>query len=166
MLDEDQIDLAIGFYPHHASWHRQQVLFAEEFICVCRQNHPSVQPPLTLETYLEAAHLLVSLREDRTGRIDQVLANQNVQRHITLTIPHFLLAGFILARTDLLAALPKRLAQVGTQFLPLQFLPLPMQVSGFALSILWHSKSHDEAGHQWLRSLCVSIEKSLCHNFE
>jgi DNA-binding transcriptional LysR family regulator len=156
LLDEDHIDLAIGFYPHCASWQQQQVLFEEEFVCVCRQNHAAVQQSLTLEQYLNAAHLLVSLREDRTGRIDQILANQNLQRRIALTIPHFLLAGFILARTDLLAALPKRLAQVWTEFLPLQLLPLPMQVPGFALSMLWHSKNHNEAGHQWLRSLCMA----------
>ncbi|MBV9387538.1 MAG: hypothetical protein JOZ78_14055 [Chroococcidiopsidaceae cyanobacterium CP_BM_ER_R8_30] len=153
LLDEDLIDLAIGFYPDYSSWHRRQVLFQEEFVCVCRQEHPSVQKSLTLDMYLKASHLLVSLREDRTGRIDKILANQNLQRHIVLTIPHFLLAGFILARTDLFAALPKRLAQVWTEFLPLQLLPLPIQVPGFALSILWHSKNQDEAGHQWLRSL-------------
>ncbi|HEY9621928.1 MAG TPA: LysR family transcriptional regulator [Crinalium sp.] len=157
LLDEDHIDLAIGFYPNCSFWHRQQVLFEEEFVCVCRQNHPAVQQQSpTLEQYLNAAHLLVSLREDRTGRIDQILANQDMQRRITLTIPHFLLAGFILARTDLLAALPQRLAQVWADFLPLQLLPLPMQVPGFALSMLWHGKNHDEAGHQWLRSLCMA----------
>jgi DNA-binding transcriptional LysR family regulator len=105
----------------------------------------------------------VSLKEDRAGRIDQVLANQNLQRHVALTILYFLLAGFILARTDLLAALPKRLTQVWIEFLPLQILPLLMQVPGFALSMLWHSKNQNEAGHQWLRSLCVSIgESGLC----
>lgn len=156
LLDEDQIDLAIGFYPQRSTWHQQQVLFQEEFVCVCRQNHPAIQPPLTLESYLSASHLLVSLREDRTGRIDQILSNQNLQRHIVLTIPHFLLAGFVLARTNLLAAIPQRLAQVWIEFLPLQILPLPLPVSGFALSLLWHAKNQDEPGHRWLRSLCAS----------
>jgi LysR family transcriptional regulator, mexEF-oprN operon transcriptional activator len=159
LLDEDEIDLAIGFYPQQSSWHRQQVLFEEQFVCVCRQNHPLIKSPLTLETYLAASHLLVSLREDRVGRIDRYLMAQNQQRRIVLSIPHFLLTGFILARTDLVAALPERLASVWMGFLPLQRLPLPFQVSGFAVSMLWHAKNQDEPGHIWLRSLLSELSQ-------
>jgi DNA-binding transcriptional LysR family regulator len=161
LLDEDRIDLAIGFYPHQSPWHQSQELFAEQFVCVCRQEHPVVKTSLTLKTYLQASHLLVSLREDRTGRIDQLLAEQNLQRHIALSIPHFLLSGFILVHTDLLAALPARLAHFWMEFLPLKVLPLPLPVSGFSLSMLWHARNQNEPGHRWLRSLGVSIAESL-----
>ncbi|CAN1211151.1 LysR family transcriptional regulator [Tumidithrix helvetica PCC 7403] len=157
LLDEDRIDLAIGFHPQQAAWHQKQELFKERFVCVCRQNHPSVRSPLTLETYLAASHLLVSLREDPIGRIDRNLAEQNLQRHIALSIPHFLLTGFILAQTDLLAALPERLARVWMELQPLQVLPLPIPVSGFAVSMLWHTKNQNELGHTWLRSLFGQI---------
>ncbi len=163
LLDEDQIDLAIGFYPQESSWHQKQMLFEEQFVCVCRQDHPWVKKSLTLKTYLKASHLLVSLREDRTGRIDQSLAEQNLQRHIALTIPHFLLSGFILARTDLLAALPERLARFWMEFLPLKVLPLPLAVSGFSISMLWHSRNQNEPGNQWLRSIFTTLAESLPH---
>lgn len=161
LLDENHIDLAIGFYPKQSSWHQKQILFEEQFACVCRQDHPLIKTNLTLKTYLKVSHLLVSLREDHSGRIDQLLAEQNLQRHIALVIPHFLLSGFILARTDLVAALPKRLAQCWMNFLPLKVLPLPLKVSGFSVSMLWHARDQNEPGHSWLRSLCVSISESL-----
>jgi DNA-binding transcriptional LysR family regulator len=159
LLDEDQIDLAIGFYPKHSNWHQQEMLFEEKFVCVCCQNHPIINKHLTLTNYLAASHLLVSLREDLTGRIDRHLAMQNLQRHIALSIPHFLLAGFILARTHLVAALPERLAHMWVEFLPLQIQPLPLPVSGFVVSMLWHTKNTNELGLCWLRSLLSQIAK-------
>ncbi|MBC8123340.1 MAG: LysR family transcriptional regulator, partial [Gemmatimonadaceae bacterium] len=106
----------------------------------------------TLEGYLASQHLLVSLKEDFTGRVDLQLARSDLRRYIALSVPHFLAAIHVLARTDLVAALPVRVAHVHAELLGLQTLLLPLSVPGFTVSMLWHSRQTGEPGHDWLRS--------------
>ncbi|MDA0867379.1 MAG: LysR substrate-binding domain-containing protein [Cyanobacteria bacterium] len=74
LLDRGEIDLACGVFPERVSQHRQQVLFGESYVCVCRQNHPTMGNGLSLEDYLATSHLLVSIQEDRVGRMDIAVA--------------------------------------------------------------------------------------------
>lgn len=157
LLDADEIDLAIGFFPKHSSWHQAQELFQERFVCVARQSNPNIKDPFTLENYLAASHLLVSPREDRTGRVDLFLAQQNLQRHIALTIPHFLVAPFILANTNLIATLAERIVRTYSEVLALKVSPLPFELSGFSVRMLWHTKNNNDLAHQWLRTMMAEL---------
>ncbi|NJO39404.1 MAG: LysR family transcriptional regulator [Cyanobacteria bacterium CRU_2_1] len=157
MLDADEIDLAIGVFPEHSSWHQKQVLFHEQHICVCRKDHSRIKEKIALEDYLGASHILVSVKEDMVGWIDEYLAQHNLKRHVAITVPHFLVAPFILANTDLIATLAERVAHTYADFLHLQVLPLPFEVSRFNVSMLWHSKNNNDRAHQWLRDAIAEL---------
>ncbi|NEP19687.1 MAG: LysR family transcriptional regulator [Leptolyngbya sp. SIO4C1] len=73
LLDSGEADLICGLFPEQIAWHEGQRLFREEFVCVCRQDHPSIGDTLSLEDYLSVSHLLVSIKGDRTGPIDTLL---------------------------------------------------------------------------------------------
>jgi DNA-binding transcriptional LysR family regulator len=157
LLDADEIALAIGFFPKHSSWHHAQELFQERFVCVARQSNPNIKDPFTLEDYLAASHLLVSPREDRTGRVDLFLAQQNLQRHIALTVPHFLVAPFVLSNTNLIATLAERVVRTYAEALALKVSPLPFELSGFSVSMLWHTKNSNDPAHLWLRRTMAEL---------
>jgi hypothetical protein len=53
----------------------------------------------------------VSVQEDMVGRVDFLLAQQNLTRNIAVSTPHFLVAPSILARTNLIATLVERVAK-------------------------------------------------------
>jgi DNA-binding transcriptional LysR family regulator len=152
LLDANEIELAIGFLPKHSSWHEGQFLFKEQYVCVCRQNHPKIRGSVTLDDYLAASHLLVSPREDMIGRVDAILAQQNFKRRIALSVPHFLVAPFILAHTDLIATLAERIAFTYADVLDLQVLSLPFETTGFTVRMLWHTKNSSDPAHVWLQS--------------
>ena len=55
---------------------------------------------VTLEDNLSVSHLLISpYSEYMTGWVDTVLEQNNLQRHVAISIPHFLVAPFIVANT-------------------------------------------------------------------
>lgn len=60
MLDADEIDLAIGYFPECPSWQQAKVLFEEKFVGVCRANNPKLSDTVTLENFLSVTHLLIS----------------------------------------------------------------------------------------------------------
>lgn len=157
LLDSGEIDLACGVFPEKIAWHKQQLLFQESYVCVCRRHHPTIGSSLSLEEYLAVSHLLVSIQEDRVGRVDTLLAEQNLKRHIALSIPHFLTAPFILVQTDLVATLAQRIALVFAQNQPLKLLPMPLLITCFSVFMRWHHSTDDSPACRWLRSVIAEV---------
>jgi LysR family transcriptional regulator, mexEF-oprN operon transcriptional activator len=152
LLDRGELDLACGLFPEQVPSHQEQLLFEERFVCVCRRDHPQVGSQLTLNDYLALSHLLVSVKEDRLGRVDALLAQHNLKRQVALSIPHFLVAPMVLAETDLVATLAERIALAFAQSHGLKLLPLPLELEGFGVWMRWHQSSDKSSACQWLRA--------------
>ena len=161
LLDNGAIDLACGVFPENIAWHKEQRIFQENYVCVCRRDHPVIGNSLSLEEYLSVSHLLVSIKEDRVGRVDLLLAERNLKRHIALSLPHFLTAPFILAQTDLVATLAERIAISYAENQQLKILPIPMELGGFSVSMRWHQSTENSPACQWLRSIIREIGDTL-----
>ncbi len=161
LVDKGELDIICGVFPQNVAWYRTQLLFTERYVCVCRRGLFATNDSLSLEDYVAKNHLLVSIAEDRIGRIDRYLAKQNMQRHIAISLPHFLVAPFILARTDLVATLPERIARSFATMQDLQILPVPLSTEGFSVFMHWHQSCDRHPAHTWLRSLLIDISKDL-----
>ncbi|BAY63882.1 transcriptional regulator [Calothrix brevissima NIES-22] len=157
LLDAGEVDLICGLFPEQIAWHEAQFLFQERYVCVCRQDHPLIGDSLSLENYIANAHLLVSIQEDMIGRVDKLLAEKNLSRHIAISIPHFLVAPSILARTNLIATLAQRVAQAFADSQNLKVLPCPLPIKGFSVFMRWHRSTRDRAAHTWLRGIITEV---------
>ncbi|BAZ11642.1 transcriptional regulator LysR family protein [Calothrix sp. NIES-4071] len=155
LLDADDIDLAIGHCPQFQPWHQRQLLYEEHFVCVASSERFKNRKAITLEEYIAAAHLLVSPKEDMVGLVDEALAQQNLSRNVVMSVPNFLIVPFILANTNFIATLPAHLVKTFVEVWQLYASPLPFQMAGFSIDLLWHSKNDREPGHMWLRNLIV-----------
>lgn len=160
LLDSGEIDLACGVFPKKIAWHREYLLLQENYVCVCRNNHPIIGTSLSLEEYLSVSHLLVSVKEDRIGRVDAWLAEQSLKRHIALSTPHFLTAPFILAQTDLVATLAERVALTFANNQKLKILPLPFPMLGFSVFMRWHQSTETSPACRWLRSIALKVNET------
>lgn len=164
LLDEGNVDVICGVFPEDIPWHHSQKLFEESFVCVCRQAHPHIGSEISIRQYVKADHLLVSVGGDRTGRIDQILSQQNLSRHVAVSVPHFLVAPFILAQTDLVATLAKRVAESFAQMQTLKTLPPPIAIKGFSVFMRWHQSSQNHPDQVWLRSKIETVSQKFVSN--
>jgi DNA-binding transcriptional LysR family regulator len=111
------IDLALGGQnPPSNSEFNFQKLFVEDFASVVRADHPITQLEFTVESYISWPHALITVTNSRMGYVDTVLERLGVERRILLRLPHFLAAPLIIARTDLVLILPRRLATLFAGF--------------------------------------------------
>jgi DNA-binding transcriptional LysR family regulator len=79
-----------------------------------RRGHPAADA-LTLESWLAWPHLVVSVDGATETPIDRVLADRGLKRHVGLVVPGFAPAIDVLARSDFLAVLPSRFAQLRSE---------------------------------------------------
>ncbi|QCP62379.1 LysR family transcriptional regulator [Pantoea sp. SO10] len=131
-------------------------LYDEDYVCLLREGHPLAQPnALTLDSFCAQDHALVSyVGGSFSGVTDKSLAALGRTRRVTLSVCSFLVLPEILRVSDLISVVPRRL----THNLPgLSVLQPPLPIQGFNKIVVWHERTHRDAGHCWLRELLFSI---------
>lgn len=154
----DSFDLAIGFFPDALSLDasvRSEFLFEEDNVCIASAHHPSIKSRISIRQYAAARHAAVFYKSEGPGVIDTVLAQKGLTRELAALAPHFASVPFIVAGSDLIATVPRRLAARFSKPLKLQILPMPFTLPPFRLSMLWHERVDSDPAHAWLRGLVV-----------
>jgi DNA-binding transcriptional LysR family regulator len=171
LLDEGQVDLAVGFFPAVladltaqaqagglAAFDHQR-LYVGEYVCVMRKGHPLASGPMTLNRYLKAHHLLVSFSGRPFGFIDEALASLGRQRRVVLTVNQFFTAGRVVANSDLLTVLPRHFVSVTGMAHDLVLRELPFDVQPVHVDALWHRRQGQRSDHAWLRLAVAAVAR-------
>ena len=136
---------------------RSQVLMHERYVCLLSLDHPRINQALSLEQFTAERHITVT-RTTGHGSVEDVLTAMNVQRRISLQVPHFSVLPKILPGTDLLAVLPAQIARLFIQEGGMKMLELPFQVPAFTVSLHWHPNSDSSAALQWF---CATVAEAI-----
>ena len=168
LLLQDEVDLAVGHFPFAPSeirpegapglpgrlgQLRHQRLHVSPYVCVMRRVHPLAQAPLTLETYCEAPHLLVSLSGLALGPADEVLSSLGRSRRIVLSVNQYFTAGRVIRASNLLTLLPASFVEAtGT---PEDFVTQapPFALAPMTVDMVWAARRDSEPALRWLRTL-------------
>lgn len=106
----------------------------------------------SLDQYCERPHALVSFSGERSGFIDQELANLGRNRKVKLAVPQFHGLSALLPGTSLIATVPDYAAASLTSSGLLRSEELPFEAPVFDLSMAW-STIHDlDPVQKWLRT--------------
>jgi DNA-binding transcriptional LysR family regulator len=157
LLDTDDLDLALGVFPNPPKRFGLLALFDETFVSVARQGHPGLGNGMTLDSFVAAGHLLVTERGDAQGAVDAVLAKLGRERRIALTVPHVLVVPSVLANSDLVATVGRRVARLFARAASLAIYDTPVVMPSWRLSMLWSRQKADDPGLVWLRGLLSKI---------
>ncbi len=160
-LARGEVDVMLGFYDKLPPHHYEQPLFDDQYVCVVRRRHPTVKNKLTLAHYLELSHVLVSARADSLGSVDRALGALGKERTIGARVSHFLTVPVLVAQTDFVAALDRRVAEVFAAPLGLKLFPPPLKLPKGTVGQVWHEQQHADPGHRWLRSLIADVSSAL-----
>ena len=157
MLDRGEVECVIGNFPAAPKRMRQSMLFQERFICAMRADHPLAEGPFTLERYLGAQHVHVSLAGEPTGLPDQFLSRLGEKRHVAMTVGHFLAAPPILSASALIATEPRAVLEPYKDAFGLVLRAPPFETDPFWFSMVWHARSDADPGLAWLRETVREI---------
>jgi DNA-binding transcriptional LysR family regulator len=91
-------------------------------------------------------------RDDDRSAIDETLASRGRDRKIAAIVGGFSAALALARASDLVASVPER--HTGNLRDRMHSFVLPIDVSPFTVSLLWHPRMEADAGHRWLRG-CV-----------
>lgn len=160
-LNDGELDLIIGAIPPLNEQYRHQDLCTEEFVCIVRSGHPSIQGQLSLEQYQQARHVGLAVRAAQLSKIDQACQPHGFQRQINVVVPNFLAIPFIIAATDCIATMPRRLLRLAPSHLGLQVLAPPLALPTPTIRQYWPERNHQDTVCRWVREhihkICQTI---------
>jgi DNA-binding transcriptional LysR family regulator len=155
LIDRGELDLAIGRFSADRERFIARQLFADAFVAVLRRSHPSVRRPLSAETLAQLPELEISSSGDDTGFLDHWLAERRLARRIAHRAP-YLSTARLLAESDLVAIVRRRVAEVLVASGGLQTVELPCPSPKVVTAMLWHRRLDAHPAHRWLRTLVTS----------
>jgi DNA-binding transcriptional LysR family regulator len=150
-------DIALGYVSGlKQSGLVQQILFDSSFVCVVRQEHPCQATGLTLDAYLEAGHAVVS-PQGRESVVDQLLEREGLRRRVVVEISHALGLLPMIEHSDLIATVPRDVADLYCGYADVCVLDLPLASPRMPVYQAWHEHAHNDAGHVWFRSVLQAV---------
>lgn len=153
MLDEGRLDAVVGVFPQRPGRIAGAPLFTERFVCLARAGHPALAGGLTLEAFVSLPHLLVTLRDDARGAVDEALARIGRERRVIATLTRFLAVPAVLARTDAIATVPARFAASASNC---EIFEPPITIPGWTEELLWREGAERDPLSAWAFS-CIRL---------
>jgi DNA-binding transcriptional LysR family regulator len=171
-LDQQQVDIALGAFDKVPPRLRSEVLFHDEKAWAIGTHHPLAKQPFDHAAFLAWSRLAIGLaraadksreppaRDDLEFRgiletDDEADSPRSAQRASTsMMVYDAQTAMAVTAATDMVTLVPRRYAEACRSSVQIRIIDFPQEHSEMIeLSMLWHSRVHDDPGSLWLRAL-------------
>ena len=145
--------------PRHL---RSEHLFTEEFVCAMSADHPLAgRSQLSLEEYLDCAHVVVDVFDGSQSAIDRHLSALGTSRTPSLRIPYHFAAAPAVVGNQLVATLPSRLLERPGRDPGVRLVRPPAEIEPMTYSLSWHPRLHDDPAQRWLRTTIVETVRAV-----
>jgi DNA-binding transcriptional LysR family regulator len=139
-------------------------LYREGFAFVARRGNRRVAGDLTPELFNSLRHVDTLIVQGRGGighrLAGEAFARMGLRRDIALSVPSFAAAALAVSRSDMVAGIPGRLADILCRTLPLRRLRGPLPPMSFAMCLTWHAATDADPGARYFRTLVIKALQS------
>lgn len=160
-LRRGECDVALGVFGDLPPDIGVQRLFADEFVCLLRENHPALGERWTKKRFAALQHILVAPRGTPRGIVDNMLAEQGLERRVARTVTTFIVAPHLVAGSDFVLTIARRVATLLASGLGLVLRKPPVAPQGFHVGMAWHRRYDQDPEHQFLRERIVEEARRL-----
>lgn len=167
LLRDGEVDLVISSLRSIPETYYSSPLYAQRACCIAAKGHPAIEGALTMEQFLTLHHVAFGSTPNSfslvDSLVDEVLAGMGHKRHTAVTVPSFLACPPVVARSDLIAVVPDRVAAASAAHYRLQILAMPFELGPLDLAMYWHARCHADPAHQWVRAALREFTDSAQH---
>jgi DNA-binding transcriptional LysR family regulator len=149
-LERSEIDLAVSVFSPTPEIDSAP-LFREEFRVLARRGHPFVSSRRRITDFVAYPHVLMVTGGSRPAVVDDALRARGHARRVAARVPTFTMGATLVAASDMLMTVPRRMAERLAAAFELEAIPLPFALEDFAVSHAWNPRTRNEPSHVWLR---------------
>lgn len=166
LLQEDAIDAALERPLQVPDWISSALLFRSPFVVIAAKDNPATRAipdgaTLPLDVFCALPQAIRSIDGSTTGHTDAALAAIDCSRRVVLTLPHFQGIALSVARSGLIAVVPKQYADFVVRELNLTVFQPPLDIAVPEVKMYWHSRHDGDPAHRWLRGEILAAMTEL-----
>ena len=151
-LAAGNVDFCIDPPVHSDAFLRHQKIYEDDYVLIVRKGHPiTKKKKITMEDYLSLSHMHVSNRKNGIGLVDMALNKLGLSREISLRSQNFLVAPYVIERSDITITTTKGFAKHPG----LEVMELPFAIEPIVLHLYWHQSKDSDPSNQWMRELML-----------
>jgi DNA-binding transcriptional LysR family regulator len=165
ILQESSADLIIDVSLSSHTTLNSTWIFDNHYVCAMRHDHPLAGQEMTMENFLKADHLLMSLSGEASGVVDELLAQNGLKRRIACTVNHFSALPNMLINSNLISIIPRPVVEQGIYTNKLFLTAPPMKILPAPISMIWHRRNEHDPGLKWLKEKFLDAVASEIKNY-
>ncbi|WP_120511776.1 transcriptional regulator LeuO [Photobacterium salinisoli] len=161
-LRYQELDFVIDYLRFDDQGFTSTELFKDELVVVAAGNHPRIQGALSADEFVAEKHAVLQPVQGARGFAEAVY-HQVPGCQIAYQGGSLSNMMYVVGQSDLIAVMPKWLAQSMADTLSLQLMTLPFANKTISGYLSWHDSSQKDKGHQWLREQLLAIcDQVIC----
>jgi DNA-binding transcriptional LysR family regulator len=134
-------------------------LYDEPFVCIARRDHPQIGKRLDRKLYARLPH--VSYRADQRSTVSMEGRLLGLAQKDVLKVPSFSLLPFIVAQTDAIALVQRRVAERFAKFANIALHEPPVPIPPLEVCLYWSQAHERDAAHAWFRNAAKAVGEAL-----
>lgn len=151
LLERGDVDLLIIPREFCSRRHPLEVVLEEEFCAIVWSRGRLAGSKLSRRAFSEASHVVMQPPGGAQSLESVFFKQQEIARRVDVTTYSFSTMPLLVAGTDRIATVHRRLAQQAQQALPIEILDLPFRIPKMRQAVQWHKYRSQDAGLIWLR---------------
>ncbi|AXK79950.1 LysR family transcriptional regulator [Pseudolabrys taiwanensis] len=163
MLNDERIDLLLGWSEDLPSHLKGELLYREPLLCVMRRGHPlaKARRRLSIDAVLSFPHVVVSATGGRTQIFDDLLATLGLRRRALVTVSNFTAIPRLLQDGDMVGVFTKLAARALVSSFGLEMRAIPAELGTVATHMVWQLRNDRNSAHVWLREQVRAVYRRL-----
>lgn len=169
-VEAGKVDMAINRFDDMPQSFHQMTLWEDDFVCLINPQHPLIDT-FDMHAYLASKHIWVSKtgmgagvgidpeKVIRLGWVDNALSKLGHKRKISVFTRHYQMPALLALNNDLVATLPRRVADMQAVSASLVVKEPPFQIPPFELKMAWSPLVQHHQAHRWLRRTIVEVAR-------
>jgi DNA-binding transcriptional LysR family regulator len=152
-LRDGTADVAIGFSPALRASLLHSALFTSEYVTIASTSHPRIKARLTRDDFVRERHAVAQAQGTGHHAVEAALQRMGLLDNVGARVPHFLALPTIIAASEMLATIPRPLAELMLPVAGVKIFPTPIRLPKLLIEQFWHERYHDDLASRWLRDL-------------
>ena len=157
-LTTGRADLALSPAEIDESGVYGKLLFEDRYVCLMASENPLARGALTTERFAAAPHVKIDYGQRWRPPFHGLLEDLGHRINFAVSTPNPEDVRFILPGTDLIVAMPSRIAHQFRDQLHVRDCPIPASAQ---LSVYWPARLNRSPLHLWIRDKIVRVAQEV-----
>lgn len=135
-------------------------LYTDDWVCLVSADNSVIGDELTTDHLKELPWIITYHRPTAFTAATRQMRAQGIEPHISMVVESFAALPLLIAGTDRVALIQRKLAERFHGLRNLRTLPCPFQPDPLVEALWWHPMNTHDPGHRWLRELIAEASRT------